>query len=254
MARGGNRRAALAGVSGGGFGLLFQAEGCAENRARRSCGAAVGPARVCAGLDGDDVDGGVMTAAEPLTRERVLDAAEETLRRFGPVKTTVVDAARVLGVSHAAVYRHFASKAELRDAVLARWLERMHPPLAQITQREGPAGERLREWVVALSGLKRARAQDDPDLFAAYALLSDQSQGAVHAHVADLTAQLERIVADGMSSGEFAPGDVRAAAVAVFDATARFHNPAHAADWADPETDRRIDAVCGLLLSGLTAR
>lgn len=195
-----------------------------------------------------------MAAAEPLTRERVLDAAEETLRRFGPAKTTVVDAARVLGVSHAAVYRHFASKAELRDAVLERWLERMNPPLAHIAQREGPAGERLREWVVALSGLKRARAQDDRDLFAAYALLSDESKGAVHVHIADLTAQLERIVADGMASGEFASGDARSAAVAVFDATSRFHNPAHAGDWADPETDRRLDAVCALLLSGLTAR
>ncbi|HEY3866922.1 MAG TPA: TetR family transcriptional regulator [Actinocrinis sp.] len=204
--------------------------------------------------DGDDVDGDEMAAVEPLTRERVLDAAEETLRRFGPAKTTVVDAARVLGVSHAAVYRHFASKAELRDAVLERWLERMNPPLAQIAQREGPAGERLRAWVVTLSGLKRARAQDDPDLFAAYALLSDQSRGAVRGHVADLTAQLERIVADGMASGEFAAGDAYAAAVAVFDATSRFHHPAHASDWAGLQTDRRLDAVCGLLLSGLTAR
>ena len=44
---------------------------------------------------------------EILTPERILDAAEEVLRRFGPTKTTVVDVARALGVSHGSVYRHF---------------------------------------------------------------------------------------------------------------------------------------------------
>ena len=44
------------------------------------------------------------------------------LRRFGPAKTTVVDVARALDVSHGSVYRHFPSKAALRDAVTERWL------------------------------------------------------------------------------------------------------------------------------------
>ena len=33
----------------------------------------------------------------PLTPERILEAAEEVLRRFGPAKTTVVDVAKALG-------------------------------------------------------------------------------------------------------------------------------------------------------------
>ena len=39
----------------------------------------------------------------PLTCDRILAAAEEVVRRFGPAKATVVDVARALGVSHAAV-------------------------------------------------------------------------------------------------------------------------------------------------------
>ena len=35
-----------------------------------------------------------------LTPDRILDAAEEALTRYGPAKTTVVDVARALGVSH----------------------------------------------------------------------------------------------------------------------------------------------------------
>ena len=61
-------------------------------------------------------------ATETLTAERILVAAEEVLRRYGPAKANVVDVARALGVSHGSVYRHFPSKAALRDAVTERWL------------------------------------------------------------------------------------------------------------------------------------
>ena len=54
---------------------------------------------------------------QPLSPEAILDTAEEVLRRYGPAKASVVDVARALGVSHGSVYRHFGSKAALRDAV-----------------------------------------------------------------------------------------------------------------------------------------
>ena len=64
-----------------------------------------------------------------LTCERILEAAVDVLRRFGPDKATVVDVARALGVTHGSVYRYFPSKAALRDAVVKQWLEAMMPPL-----------------------------------------------------------------------------------------------------------------------------
>ncbi len=72
-----------------------------------------------------------------LTREKILEAAENVLRRYGLSKATVVDVARMLGVSHGSVYRHFASKAELREAVLRVWLSRVHDSLEIIAGR-GP--------------------------------------------------------------------------------------------------------------------
>jgi len=47
---------------------------------------------------------------EVLTPERILDAAEDLRRRYGPAKATVVDVAHVFGVSHGSVYRHFPSR------------------------------------------------------------------------------------------------------------------------------------------------
>jgi hypothetical protein len=38
---------------------------------------------------------------------------------------------------------------------------------------------------------------------------------------------------------------------AVFDATTRFHNPAHAAQWREPDIDAAFDRVWVLVLKGL---
>ena len=66
--------------------------------------------------------------------------------------------------------------------------------------------------------------------------------------------QLATIVADGMAAGEFAAGDPATAARAVFDATGRFHNPAHAAAWSEPGIDEAFEGVWALVLAGLRAR
>ena len=72
-------------------------------------------------------------ADTPLTRDRILATVEDVVRRFGLAKANVVDVARALGVSHAAVYRHVATKAELRDLVVGRWAEStMAPPAARL--------------------------------------------------------------------------------------------------------------------------
>src|SRR3954465_5326412 len=104
-------------------------------------------------------------AETALTPEQILDAAGGVFRRFGPGKSTVVDVARALGVSHGSVYRHFASKAELRDAVIERWLARVSAPLDAIVGETGPAPQRLRRWLGALIETKRRKVGDDPEMF-----------------------------------------------------------------------------------------
>lgn len=188
-----------------------------------------------------------------LTRDGILDAAEDVLRRYGPDKATVVDVARALGVSHGSVYRHFPSKDALRDAVTARWLHRVAAPLAAIAARRGPAPERLRRWLDALRAAKRRLRADDPELLATYLRLAADARAVVAAHVADLIEQIRGIIADGVVRGELRARDPAAAARAVFDATARFHHPAHAAEWSDPGADAAFDGVWALVAGGLSA-
>lgn len=191
-------------------------------------------------------------AAEPLTADRILEAAEDVLRRYGPAKANVVDVARALGVSHGSVYRHFGSKAALRDAVTERWLAAISAPLEVVADEHGPAADRLERWLDLLVHTKRSKALEDPELFATYLELTTEARQVVAAHVDTLVGQLTRIVADGVAEGVFETTDPRATARAVFDATSRFHNPANVATWSDPEIDVAYDGVRALILRGLT--
>ncbi|HVM83138.1 MAG TPA: TetR family transcriptional regulator [Candidatus Binatia bacterium] len=185
------------------------------------------------------------------TRERILLAAEELLRRHGPAKTTVVDVARALEMSHANVYRHFASKAALHDAVAERWLKKILRPLETIAQGPGKASERLERWVTTLAAAKRAKVLDDPELFATYHALAQAVRDVVEEHVAELRGQIARIIRDGIAQGEFKVKDADAAARAVLQATAMFHHPHHVKESGGRRNDAEIRAVMKLVLAGL---
>jgi AcrR family transcriptional regulator len=188
-----------------------------------------------------------------LTPERILEVTEDVLRRFGLAKATVVDVARALDVSHGSVYRHFPSKASLREAVAKRWLDRVSAPLAKIAEGSGPAPARLDKWLRTLFAAKQKRVCDDPEMFATYLSLAQEACKVVKAHKESLTGQVEQILSDGVKQGVFQVTDVNATAKAIFDATSRFHHPAHSDEWSDPQLASRIDGLLALLLRGLEA-
>ena len=147
-----------------------------------------------------------------------------------------------------------AKTTERRDAVTERWLAGISEPLEAVAAESGPAPKRLRRWHDLLVASKRSRALDDPELFATYMELTAGARDVVSTDVDTLAAQLARIIADGVEQGEFAVEDPAAASRAVFDATGRFHNPSHAAEWSEPDIDAAYERVCVLVLAGLGSR
>jgi AcrR family transcriptional regulator len=188
-----------------------------------------------------------------LTPERILEVTEDVLRRFGLAKATVVDVARALDVSHGSVYRHFPSKASLREAVAKRWLDRANAPLQKIAEDSGPAPARLENWLRTMIAIKHKKVCDDPEMFATYLALAQEACKVVRAHRDGLVDQIAHILSDGIKQGAFEVADVKASARALFDATCRFHHPAHAEEWNDPALSARIDTLLALLLKGLEA-
>ncbi|MGO4497340.1 TetR family transcriptional regulator [Paenibacillus sp. 2RAB27] len=190
----------------------------------------------------------------PLSKDEILDAAEQVLRRYGPDKTSVVDIAKVLQVSHGTLYRHFESKAALREAVTSRWLHTsIAVPLEAIASGSGGSAiQRLRLWLDTLIQTKRRFAAEDAEMFAMYANVTVIEVEMISTHMYRLTKQLEQIIEQGMASKELKPGDSESLARAIFIATSRFHHPSHAGEWGMGSMEEDFESVWQLLLGGLT--
>ncbi len=186
----------------------------------------------------------------PLTRETILTAAQEVVRRHGPSKATVVDVAQALGVSHGSIYRFFPTKAALREAVVGAWLERVTRTLEKASF-EGPAAVRLRAWFDAFRAAKQAQRADSPELFEAFRELSAQEPQTIAAYKGRLTAQIAGLLADGVATGEFVPLDSSATARALLAATLRYHHPAFARDWDSADAAAEFNFLWALLVRSI---
>jgi len=189
--------------------------------------------------------------AEALTAEAILAATEEVLRRYGPAKATVVDVAKALGVSHGSVYRHFATKAALREAVTRRWLDAIHEEMETVFDADLSASELLTAWLQQLFDKKRRSHTEDLELFTTFRTLVGEHSAVVEYHLEHLVGQVARIIRAGVDTREFVTDDVEKTAQAVWDATQVFHHPAHAQEWGNPHIQDAFDAVVSLVVAGL---
>jgi AcrR family transcriptional regulator len=186
-----------------------------------------------------------------LPDQRILDAAEAVLRRHGVEKTNVVDIARSLGMSHGNIYRHFSSKQALINAVAVRWLHVVAEPLEAIAgDHSKPAARRLANWFDTLRAIKQRKVFDDPELFRVHHQIVEQVPEVVREHINTMLRQVERIIADGISSGEFSKKlSPPVAARAFLQASSPFHHPALLLQNRPGDAEAR--AVLNLLLAGL---
>jgi TetR/AcrR family transcriptional repressor of nem operon len=85
-------------------------------------------------------------ATGPDTRDRILDAARQLLQTRGYNGMSYADIAAELGVTKAALHYHFATKADLGVAVVARYTDDLATALAAIDARGAPAAVRLEAY------------------------------------------------------------------------------------------------------------
>jgi TetR/AcrR family transcriptional regulator, transcriptional repressor for nem operon len=86
---------------------------------------------------------GSKLADTPHRRAAVLDSAERLVQARGFNGFSYADIASELGITKAALHYHFAGKAELGEAVIARYTERFASSLAAIDATPGSALDRL---------------------------------------------------------------------------------------------------------------
>jgi AcrR family transcriptional regulator len=132
--------------------------------------------------------------------ERILEAAERLFRHYGYNKTTVADIARELGMSPANVYRFFASKEQIHQAICGRMLAASLELNRSIAALPLGATERLRRCVLTQHKLTVETMLDEQDWH-----VIDKYIDQLHLIYADL-------IEEGIGTGEFARQDAASAA------------------------------------------
>lgn len=131
-------------------------------------------------------------AEAEVTRESILDAAEQVFMDKGVAKASLEEIARAAGVTRGAVYWHFRNKPDILDAML----ERVRAPLAEMIDEANTAGDSLdRLKQVCIIALQKLA--NDKRYFRVYYILfhRNESDQAMEKH-RELSAEATTIVGD----------------------------------------------------------
>nr|WP_275297183.1 TetR family transcriptional regulator [Clostridium sp. YIM B02569] len=183
-----------------------------------------------------------------LDKEMILNATEEIIRRFGPDKANITDVAKLLKVSHAAIYRYYNGKTDLWNAVTERWLTRLHAPSNNILKEDSPADVKLSNLLESFVEAKHHSAINDPEMFANYIKLAQRSMEVIKKGIEEGINSIEKVIVQGITEGIFFTESPYQEARSVYLATSVFIHPN---TFEDPDRKQNIESVINLLIKGL---
>jgi len=195
------------------------------------------------------------TPAAPPAADRILDAADRLLARYGYRKMTVDDLAKEAGIGKGTVYLSFESKADVALACIDRMVARLIERLEGLVTSPGDAGQRLEAMLVerVMHRFDYARphsASLDELLASIRRPLLERRRGYFRAEARVFATVLEQ----GAAAGRFA-ADAAAAAPAFITATNSLLPYSLSVDELGRRDDilRRAEAVARLIVRGITA-
>ncbi len=187
------------------------------------------------------------------TRNRILKEAEQLFRHYGYAKTTVADIAEACGMSSANVYRFFASKSHINEAICDRIISDLEARLHKIVIAEAPASERLSRFIAECARHTVETLIDQKKVHEMVVVAMDEHWSSIERHLNATTAMIGEIIASGIAAGEFKPQDVEKAARCVKGAIAVLIHPAVVAQCRDDPNYPSAADMTAFILSALKA-
>jgi TetR/AcrR family transcriptional repressor of nem operon len=136
------------------------------------------------------------------TAGQILDAAERLVQERGFNGFSYADVARELGVTKAALHYHFSSKADLGDALIARYAERFLEALARADVALADDRDKLHAYAQLYADVFRDDRMCLCGMLAAdYATLPDPMRERVVRFFDDNEVWLMRVLEEGLEAG-----------------------------------------------------
>jgi TetR/AcrR family transcriptional repressor of nem operon len=137
------------------------------------------------------------------TAQRILDVAEELVQRRGYNGFSYADIAGELGITKASLHYHFASKAELGEALIERYAARFAEALEGIAGTTSGAHSKLEAYASLYVDVLRGDRMCLCGMLAAeYQTLPERMHGSVIGFFDHNVTWLTGVLAEGQSDGE----------------------------------------------------
>ncbi len=186
-------------------------------------------------------------------RDAILTAAIEVFARYGLRKTTMGDIIREAGVSRATVYKHFADKDDIFDAVVRREMLEMLAEDLLAVERETTTRGRLRAAITTHSELIRKKVNLLRLTKERFAEIVPHSGERMRQLTEEATALFAGILRRGVEDGDIAVDDSNLAAITMLYACKGIFMAAVMDLW-DEDRDVIIESLLDMLMDGLRPR
>ncbi|KAA0690526.1 TetR/AcrR family transcriptional regulator [Neorhizobium sp. P12A] len=134
---------------------------------------------------------------------RILDSAEKLFRHYGYSKTTVADIARDLGMSTANIYRFFASKVEIHQAICGRMLQQSYQIVVDASRLQASASDRLRYYVHEQYKMTVEAMLDEQKVHEMIVVAIERDWHVIEKHIDSVHDVIAEIIRQGIEAGEF---------------------------------------------------
>ena len=185
------------------------------------------------------------------TYQLIVEVAERLFRHFGFEKTTVADIARELRMSPANVYRFFAAKSDISEAVCMDLLRKIETEAERIAVSRDTAAQRIRNLIGTVETTYLKQYVLDRKLYDLIEASITKKWESGRRHTERMTEILEQIIASGMSSGEFSQGDPKFATRLIDTACIRFRDPRLIVEF-EQEPEPTLDQMISFCIAAIT--
>lgn len=196
----------------------------------------------------------IVASSKEATRLAIIDAAQRLFDRFGPIKTSVADIARELGMSPANIYNFFPSRDAIMEAVGKIHLAALTQEVSGEIARTDDPWQRIRLLFLITARHLRSGLRNEKHILQLQALHGCREMEFVTELDRFLHRELEAILREGVERGCFRPMDPAATAGCLFDCMVGALDPVIVARFANAEYEPRLVAQLDLLEQAVRCR
>ena len=191
-------------------------------------------------------------AEKHTVRQQIFDAARKRFSHFGYAKTTMAEVAADCGMSPGNLYRFFAGKLDIAEAIASTEYQLHLEDMRKLLVAPGKsAGERLRDYFFEEMRHTYRMLEENPRIQEIAGVIASERPQFANWMRASARKLLVELFDEAERDGEFRLDDKEFTAEMIQAATMKFRYPQLWSKLTLPKLERELDGVLKLLINGL---